>query len=114
MNPGEIVLIKFPFTDLESTKKRPALVVQHTKLSPKIQMCIVAMVTSKIDGLKFPGDVLLKEWKNAGLLNPSIVRLSKLVTVDFPLIDQKLGSLGKSDLSAVSLELNKQFSFWLK
>ena len=60
MNPfafGDIVLLKFPFTDGNSFKKRPALVINDFNDGD----IIVCRITSKI--YNTDNDVLLDEWE---------------------------------------------------
>jgi mRNA interferase MazF len=45
----------------------------------------------------WPGDYVIKDWKNAGLLLPSIARI-KLFTLENTLILRRLGALGVSDI----------------
>lgn len=113
MKAGDIVLIKFPFSDLESSKKRPALVLSRSELTPKVGLLTIAMITSKIEGLKIPGDCIVKKWQDAGLLHESLVRLSKIATVDKELMLKKLGSLHHDDLVKIKSAFQKHFKFWL-
>jgi mRNA interferase MazF len=113
MKPGEIVLVKFPFTSLDSEKKRPALVLLVTSATSKINFCTVAMITSKIEGLKFSGDIALSDWKLAGLLHPSLLRLSKTATIDQELITKKLGSLSSKDKNIVKKEFSSLWKNWI-
>ena len=62
---------------------------------------VVAMVTSQLSGLVFPGDTVLVKWSEAGLPKPSLVRLAKVVTVDGSLIRRKLGMLPESDRKVI-------------
>ena len=43
---GDIVLVPFPFTDLTSTKTRPAVIVSDKKFEQKMGSITVAMITS--------------------------------------------------------------------
>lgn len=110
---NDIVLVRFPFTDLVSTKKRPALVLSSAPLSENIQIYIVAMITSKIDSIKLRNDVILKEWEKSGLIHPSLVRLSKMTTVESEIIDKKLGRLTRPDFVKVGESLKKVFKDYL-
>lgn len=113
MKPGEIVLVRFPFTDLDSTKQRPALVLSVVKYSSKLELVIAAMVTSKVDQPKIDGDEMIAEWKEAGLLHPSMVRLSKIATLESGLISKSLGSLNKADRISVKKWMARLFGEWL-
>lgn len=101
MNPGDLLLINFPLTNLLSARQRPALILQHIRHSPKVHWFVITMITSRVEGTRLPGDVLLHDWKTAGLLHPSLVRLGKVATVEQELVKKALGSLTKPDLEAV-------------
>lgn len=113
MKAGDVILVRFPFSDLESTKKRPSLVLSTIPFSASASLITFAMITSQIDGLKLKGDVLLAKWQEAGLLHPSLVRLSKMTTIDSDLAEKSIGHLASRDLKAVKEEFVKLFHFWL-
>jgi mRNA interferase MazF len=114
MKPGAVVLVRFPFTSLEQAKKRPALVLSHVRHSARIRLVTFAMITSKLDGLDLEGDVKLKEWEETGLLHPSLVRLSKLATIDVELIERELGAIGDSDRKDVTRAFRKLYREWVE
>lgn len=114
MKPGDIALVRFPFTELAAAKKRPALVLAQTLRSPRNRLATVAMITSQVDALKLDGDVLLGDWKAAGLLHPSLLRLAKVATIDVELIDKVIGKLSSSDLEAARAAFHRLFATWLR
>lgn len=114
MKPGGIVLVRFPFTDLAAAEKRPALVLALTVRSPRNRLATVAMITSQVEALKLLGDVLLSDWKAAGLLHPSLLRLSKIATVEEHLIDKTIGKLSPRDADAAHDALRRVFAAWMR
>jgi hypothetical protein len=58
---------------------------------------VVAMVTSRLNGVLFPVDTWFAKWREAGLPKASMVRLAKVVTVERSLIRKKLGTVQASD-----------------
>ena len=95
LRPGDVVLLSFPFTDMEGSRRRPALVLMDTG----DEDIMVARVTSQATRDQF--DTELTEWESAGLLIPSIVRVHKLATVRRRLVDRRLGTLGANDWTRV-------------
>jgi len=69
---GDVVLVRFVFSDESGVKRRPALVVSTDRYHKGRQEVIVAAITSKIVRLLM-GDHKLRNWKEAGLLHPSTV-----------------------------------------
>lgn len=114
MTAGEIVLVRFPFADLAATKKRPALVLTRTVRSPRYRLATLAMVTSQVEALKLDGDLLLKDWKSAGLLHPSLLRLAKVATVEAGLVDKTIGRLSAADHTAAREAFRRVFAAWIR
>lgn len=114
MKPGDIALVRFPFADVATTKKRPALVLARTARSPRNRLVTVAMITSQTEALRLHGDVLLSEWKAAGLLHPSLLRMTKIATVDEDLIERTIGRLAPIDLDAARVAFRRLFATWLR
>src|SRR5690606_29453348 len=104
---------RFPFTDFASTKKRPALVLARTARSPRNRLATLAMITSQVEALRLEGDVLLADWKAAGLLHPSLLRVAKIATVDEELVERTIGRLGEADRTAAREAFERVFAVWL-
>ena len=80
---GDVVLVPFPFTNLLSSKKRPAVVISQKTYQYKRPDIILMAITSQI---KIPlgyGECVLSEWQQAGL--PKLSMLKPLIAT----IDQK-------------------------
>ncbi|MGP0076522.1 MAG: type II toxin-antitoxin system PemK/MazF family toxin [Bryobacteraceae bacterium] len=45
---GDVVLVLFPDSNLRSSKRRPALIIQADRLGTELQQTIVAMITSNM------------------------------------------------------------------
>ena len=114
MRPGDVVLVRFPFADVATVKRRPALVLARTARSPRNRLATVAMITSQIEALRLEGDVLLSEWKAAGLLHPSLLRLAKIAAVDEELIEKTIGQLAPPDHDAACAAFQRIFAAWLR
>jgi mRNA interferase MazF len=114
VKPGDVVLVRFPFADLTATKKRPALVLARTARSPRSRLATLAMITSQVESLKLDGDIVLRDWKAAGLLHPSLLRLAKIATVDEELVDKSIGRLSPPDHEAARQMFRRLFSGWLR
>jgi mRNA interferase MazF len=104
-NLGDIVLIKFPFTDSAKEKKRPALIL----LDLEDEDVILSRITSQDKYCEY--DIEITEWQKCNLLLPSIIRLHKIATLNKNLIDKKLGKLTDNDLKNVKSSLNQLFKF---
>jgi mRNA interferase MazF len=110
MRPFDLVLVPFPFTDLSTTKQRPCLILSSFQPKGLPEHYVVAMVTSHLNGLAFPGDTRLGKWNEAGLPKPSLVRLSKVVTLERQLIRKRLGSIQGPDRQAIRRQFRQVFA----
>ncbi len=97
---GEIVLLNLPFSSGNATKRRPALVVIDTGDND----IIVMRITSQMYQTGF--DLQVGDWKQAGLLVPSTIRIHKPATVEKNIVNRVLGRLTASDWAAVKSRLN--------
>jgi mRNA interferase MazF len=103
VNKGDIVLIPFPFTNLSGTKNRPALILHVGNYD-----VTVAFITSKTNWME-DFDVKTQPSALNGIKIESLIRLSKIATLDRELIIGKLGHLDTYDLIAVNHALIKLF-----
>jgi mRNA interferase MazF len=92
--PGEFWVADIPFTSGGASKKRPVLVLWLDGLD-----AVVAVVTSAAP--RSPTDVLLTDWKLAGLRVPSTVRLSRLDCLEQALLLHRIGVISASDAQQV-------------
>jgi mRNA interferase MazF len=101
---GDIVLVPFPFTDLTGVKPRPALVVSGDVYAQHTNDVIVAQITSNVGGRPRFGDYYIRDWRQAGLRAPSMVR-AKLATLAWARVRRTLGQLPTPEMQAVEREL---------
>ncbi len=87
LNLGDIVLLKFPFTDGKTFKRRPALII-YDSLDGDI---IVCRITSQI--YKTENDIYIDDWEKAGLKLPSVIRLHKIATLEKELVELVMGHI---------------------
>jgi len=92
----EIVLVPFPFTNLTTTKKRPALIISPAQYNKNPDV-VILFITSKLDLEYRVGDYKIQEWEKANLPKPSMLRM-KFATIDKSIIIKKLGRLSEKDV----------------
>ena len=97
---GDIVLVPFPFTDQTINKKRPAVTISSEAYNQEHADIIIMAITSQVSAKSRLGEVTIREWKEAGLLLPSIIK-PIIATIEKNLILQKLGQLKDSDRQAL-------------
>jgi mRNA interferase MazF len=101
---GEVVLIRYPFSDLSGSKIRPAVIVNAPHTSKDV---FILPLTSKTRSL-LPGEFVLSNWSQAGLNVETAVKRG-IYTVHQNLIAQRVGKLSDSDLK----ELDNALRLWL-
>jgi len=92
---GSIVLLKFPFADGVTYKRRPALVLKDFGDGD----ILVCRITSKIYKSKY--DIYLNDWEKYGLKLPSVVRIHKMATLEKSMIETVMGQIDEVVLNDV-------------
>jgi mRNA interferase MazF len=87
---GDVVLCRFPFTSGTAAKVRPALV-----LFDLLHDDIVCRLSSVLSAS--PLDVPVNDCQLAGLIQPSVIRLDRIVTIERSIVLRKLGALSPAD-----------------
>ena len=95
LKPFDIVVVPFPFTDRNSSKRRPALVLSSAGFNQASGHSVLAMITSA-DQSGWVGDLPIINLKPTGLRQPCLVRM-KLFTLDQRLIVRIAGNLSQVD-----------------
>ncbi len=83
-NPGDIILVPFPFSDLSRNKRRPALVLA---VAEKWDEFICVMLTSSPH---YYNEVTVSMRKEAGLPKPTVARIHRIFTIDAQSVIRKL------------------------
>ena len=99
----------FPFTDRNTSKNRPALVLSDAaSFNAPAGHSVMAMITSQ-GNAPWPLDCPIADLNATGLPAPSLVRF-KLFTLDHRLVRGELGKLAAADATMVAEGLNKLFA----
>ena len=108
---GNVVRVYFPNSNLVSSKRRPALVVQADNLATGLAQVLLAMITSNLNRANHSSRVFIKlntdEGRASGLRTDSIIMTDNIVTVLETEIDSILGRL--PDMQAVNDALRHSF-----
>ena len=101
---GEVVLVRYPFSDLSGSKIRPAVIVNAPHTSKDV---FILPLTSRTT-LLLAGEFVLKDWSQAGLNVETAVKRG-IYTVHENLVAQRVGKLSDSDLK----DLDDALQLWL-
>jgi mRNA interferase MazF len=97
---GDVILVRFPFSDRSGAKVRPAIVINAPHISQDV---FVLPLTSETEAL-LAGEFVLSEWSSAGLNVASAVKRG-LYTVHQELIVKSVGTISQSDTEKVDASL---------
>ena len=101
LNFGDIILLKFPFTDGKTNKKRPALIINDFDDGD----VIVCRITSQIYKTNY--DILIEDWKKSGLKLPSVIRVHKIATLNKNLVEIIMGQIDNPIKEKVRATISK-------
>jgi len=114
MERGTVVLTKFPFTDLSSAKRRPAVII--SRVSNEKEDVIVAFISSVIPYNLSETDFVLdtghKDFAAAGLKKKSVFKMDKLATLNKSIFSGIMGNISVDILK--QLESRLMFALDLK
>ena len=107
---GDVVLVSFPFTDLTSAKRRPALVISPDSLNQLNQDLILLAITSQVTGEE-QGLVLEEsDFLEGKLPKRSVIKLTKIFTIHSTLVVKKFCRIKPEKVAGVLGRIRKFFS----
>ncbi len=104
--PGDLVLVRFPFTDFSTLKKRPALVLSTPKFTAQQGDVVAMALTSQPQR---DASLRLTEWRAAGLPKPTWVK-TVIGTLAVSLVIRRIGRLHTSDRRLVAAAIRKMIA----
>ena len=107
---GDVVLVSFPFTDLTSAKKRPALVISPDLFNRLNEDLILVAITSQVTAEESGFLLEHTDLVGGGLPRKSMIKLTKMFTIHSTLVQRKLCSLKPEKLAEVLQQIRKFFS----
>jgi len=109
INQKEIVLLPYPFSNLEGSKVRPALVVSNNEFNKKSDDCIMIPLTTMIKNEPYSTIIEQKNLSFGKLLKTSRIRADKIFCVEKNLVKMKIGKLKNSSFEKIREEIFKIF-----
>jgi mRNA interferase MazF len=106
LEPGFVVLVNFPFTDLQSSKVRPALIIT-IKGEDVIILGIFSRIPGKLEQAWIRIDELDPAFNQTGLKTTSIIKTEKIAVVHQSLIRKNLGYIPSQLMQQVKQTLRR-------
>lgn len=101
---NEIVLVRYPFSDLTNSKVRPAVVVNASHNSKDL---FIVALTSQTKSL-MAGEFILTDWQSAGLNVETAVKRG-VFTIHEKLVLKTVGTLTQADAENLDKSLREWF-----
>lgn len=98
---GEIVLLEYPFSNLEEKKLRPALIISNNSFNKNSSDCIMVPLTSVIKNEPYSIIVDSKDLSEGRLLKISRIKADKIFSVEKNLIKMNIGKVNKNTFEKV-------------
>lgn len=92
---GDVIVLPFPFTDLSSAKRRPAVIIADIKGNDYIML----QITSQNVKDSYAVSLLSSDFASGTLKTDSNIRPNKIFTLDRQLILYKVGHLTEQKLN---------------
>ena len=99
---GQVVLFRFPQTDLKQGKMRPALVLR--RLPGSYDDWLICMISSRLYQVQPIDDVISvndEDFSDSGLKRESVVRTSRLAVVEKNMLEGAIGRISSSRLRRI-------------
>ena len=97
---GDVVLVPFPFSDLSTTKVRPAAVMSTARYHAHVPDLLLVALTSQVRAATGPFDYVLMDWQAANLRFPSAFK-PVVLTLDPSRAIFHVGQLAAIDLEGI-------------
>ena len=94
---GDVVIVPFPFSDLSTVKRRPALVIANFQ-GPDIILCQITS-KKKYDSLSI--GLAKEDFTRGGLAVDSFVRPNRIFTAEKSIIQYRAGTINEEKLKEV-------------
>jgi len=101
---GDVILSRFPDSNLYTAKLRPGLIVQADNLQTGLPQLVVAMITSNMSRADHPSRVTIlvstPEGQQSGLIMDSVVMTDNVATVIESTIEHVIGRIPMEKVDA--------------
>lgn len=91
----DIVLLSFPFSDLKSSKVRPALVLSNNEYNRKFKDFIAVPLTTNLKLREYAVLVTNKDLESGRLIVDSNIKIDRIFSVSKKLIRMNIGRINK-------------------
>lgn len=109
VNQKELVLLQYPFSNLETKKVRPAIIVSKNEFNKKSEDCVLLPLTTVIKNEPYSIIINQEDLSSGKLLKQSRIRADKIFTIQKNLIIAKIGNVTEDVFEKIKQEILKIF-----
>ncbi len=107
MHKGKIILVPFPFTDLSGQKVRPTIVLYANDKNDDFIACFISSKQNEKTGVF---DIKIKSNLQNGLKIDSIIKVSKIATLEKRIVLGEIGVLDNATIKTLDSKLKSIFN----
>ena len=107
----DILLVKFPFTDFQSFKKRPVIVISNDDYNSKTLDLVVCAITSNLSYKDYSVLISNDNLDDGYLIKESLIKASHIATISKQIVIRKIASLNDKKFEDVEENLKSLFEF---
>lgn len=104
LSPGDLVLVPFPFTDLSSSKARPAVVFSGHAYNEASKDVLVFGVTSNLTNAAYSVLIRQQDMAEGRIMAPSRVKVDRVASLAKRIIRKRVARLDTSTFDEVIRE----------
>ncbi|MEK6968604.1 MAG: type II toxin-antitoxin system PemK/MazF family toxin [Nanoarchaeota archaeon] len=104
---GDIIVLPFPFTDLSSSKQRPAFVVSNRRFNLNSEDVIVCGITSNLNNEKDSLVIDSESLSDGFIPVKSRIKVGKIFTLKQSLVRKKVAQVKKEIILGVKQKLSE-------
>jgi len=105
----DILLVKFPFTDFQSFKKRPVIVISNDEYNSKTLDLVVCAITSNLSYKDYSVLISNDDLDDGYLIKESLIKASHIATISKQIVIRKIASVNDEKFEDVRENLKSLF-----
>jgi len=109
INQRDIVLVPISFSDLQESKKRPALIISNQRFHENNSDFICCAITSNPNEQAYCVDINDHDFEDGSLDFKSKIKVTKIFSLDKSLIQRTIAKLNREKTQKVLCKLNTYF-----
>ncbi len=102
---GDILLIPIPFSDLQSVKRRPVLVISNDYYNETTKDIVVLAITSNLNERAYAIEITNENLTEGHLKAKSCIRCDKIYTLSQDIVIKRFGKISGKIMEKIRQEL---------